>query len=235
MPAADFSEVMEIGRGVGSTAYRFAGPDGAWVVRVSNEYPQPWTWRGGRRFEVPLLQHLERLGLPVVRGAFDLPGDGTPPVAIVEREALGVPGTSVPAEELARFLTELHEIPTATAREFGVRESRTIDELRLTFHAVSLDDATRLRMDAALTELERSRPPRTLIHADFRPAHWYADGGLTAVIDFGDAIIDDPALDFARIPDELFDAVLRHYPADPEFEHRARLFKHLHPLMELPD
>ncbi|TCC61196.1 aminoglycoside phosphotransferase family protein [Kribbella pittospori] len=235
MPDADFSEVKLIGRGIGSTAYRFAGPDGAWVVRVSNDYPEPWTWRGGRRFEAPLLRHLECLGLPVVHSAFDLPGDGALPVAIVEREVVGVPGPEVPADELAQFLTALHEIPIDTARGFGVREGRTLDELRGTYQAASLDGATHLRMGAALTELERSQPPRTLIHADFRPAHWYVDGGLTAVIDFGDAIIDDPALDFARIPSELFDAVLHHYPADADFEQRARLFKVLHPLMELPD
>jgi hypothetical protein len=56
--------------------------------------PQPWTWRGGRAYEVPLLRALAHRGLPVPRDQFAISADGGLPVAIVEG---GVPTQGISA------------------------------------------------------------------------------------------------------------------------------------------
>jgi aminoglycoside phosphotransferase (APT) family kinase protein len=252
LPKADFSDVVVLGKGIATTAYRFKDPSGTWVARVSNNYPEPWTWRGGRRYEVPLLRHLTQLGLPAPREAFELPAADGRPAVIIEREVAGSPLTALPvdhqdhlARQLAHFLSELHSISLETAHALGMHESRGTEDLRAAFQRASsfLDKSSRRWIDDELTKLEQADLPKAPVHADFRPDHWYcdADFNLLGVIDFGDTTIDDPAVDFARIPDDLgdrfLDLLLDYYtgPKTEEIRARALLYKRLRPLSEVAD
>jgi len=96
LPLADPTTISLLGEGVATRAYALsAGPD-RWVVRISTEYPEPWTWRGGRRYEVPVLVSLSHQGLPVPEQAHVLLTKGELPVAIIERHVAGSPLTAVP-------------------------------------------------------------------------------------------------------------------------------------------
>ena len=76
-----------------------------------------------------------------------------------------------------------------------------------------------------------SDAPRVLIHGDLSGDHLLLDrdSNLRGVIDFGDAMIADPALDFAGILNEFswsfLERVLAHYhDADPGALERARFY-----------
>ncbi|MDX6249229.1 MAG: hypothetical protein QOF10_2589 [Kribbellaceae bacterium] len=252
LPAADLSDVVVLGKGIATTAYRFKDPSGNWVARVSNDYPEPWTWRGGRGYEVPLLRHLTQLGLPVPRESFEVPAADGRPAVIIEREVAGRPLTWLPVEhqdhlarQLAHFLSELHSISLETARGLGMRESWGTADLRAAFQRATsfLDRSTRRWIDDELTKLEHTDLPTAPVHADFRPDHWYCDVefNLVGVIDYGDSTIGDPALDFARIPDDLgdgfLDLLLDHYtgPRTDEIRARVLLYKRLRLLSEVAD
>ncbi|PZG24566.1 aminoglycoside phosphotransferase family protein [Spongiactinospora gelatinilytica] len=47
--------------------------------------------------------------------------------------------------------------------------------------------------------LERCGLPETVVHGDFHPGNWRADGGPPVVYDFADAHIGDPVLDGLRV------------------------------------
>ena len=67
-----------------------------------------------------------------------------------------------------------------------------------------------------LGEGERFAFEPALIHGDLAMEHVLVDdkGGLSGVIDFGDAMVADPALDFAGFPDVLARSVLPRYSED---------------------
>lgn len=126
---ADLTSVRMLGGGIATNAYEIAAESGAWVIRVSNQYPEPWRWRGGRRCEAPLLRELAARGLQVPRDPFAIEADDGYPVAIVERKVAGRPmgprhGAAVPggdrlALQVAQFLTIVHQYPAARARAVG--------------------------------------------------------------------------------------------------------------------
>jgi aminoglycoside phosphotransferase (APT) family kinase protein len=103
--------------------------------------------------------------------------------------------------------------------------------------------ATRRWLDQRITALIHNPSPRTLVHRDFRLEHLYIDAqhNLVGVIDFGDATIDDTALDFAKLDGEVSDAflaeILQSYRG-PEGDHtsgRIRTYREIHPLFEVAD
>jgi aminoglycoside phosphotransferase (APT) family kinase protein len=73
-----------------------------------------------------------------------------------------------------------------------------------------------------------------LVHADLAPEHLLADPvttRLTGVIDFEDAQIGDPAIDFAGLRPEVWMAWANDRgPADPGYRHRAAFYPSLAPL-----
>ena len=112
------------------------------------------------------------------------------------------------AEQLATFLTALHETSTSVARECGVSEQdpqkdhedlvRDVETLvlpRLAPHEVRT-------IRAFLTELAaevKPTRPTALVHGDLDGAHilWDAENEQANIIDFSDRSIGDPALDLA--------------------------------------
>lgn len=111
------------------------------------------------------------------------------------------------ATAIGAFLTRLHAFPRAEARAAGVPE---LDLWADRYESMLADGRAQLgpRSRAWLDEtVERflaaggmRGAPRTLIHGDIAPAHVLVrDGAFAGVIDFGDALIADPALDFGGL------------------------------------
>jgi aminoglycoside phosphotransferase (APT) family kinase protein len=250
---ADLNGVTLLGSGIATNAYQVQASTGTWVVRISNDYPRPWRWRGGRRHEAPLLALLAARGLPLPRDPFAIDADDGFPVAIVERKVAGAPMTptrqrAAPnpdqlAVELGHFLTELHRFPVAAAQALSVpaidhgAESRQL----LGEAAPFLTDRVYRRLDSQITEVERFDASPTLVHGDIRAEHLYLDPGgrLVGIIDYGDISISDPAYDFTKITTELGPAfgaaLLKHYgnPIDPTFHTRIAIYAQLELLWEI--
>ncbi len=73
-----------------------------------------------------------------------------------------------------------------------------------------------------------SRAPRVLVHGDVdgRNVLLRPDGSLAGVIDYSDALVADPALDFACILNDwswaFLERVLSHYPLEVDADARRR-------------
>ena len=144
------------------------------------------------------------------------------------------------ADQLAGFLTAVHEIPKSIAREFGVSEPnplKDLDDLRRDTEALVLPRLVPHEVSvvrAFLTELaaeSRSAHPRTLIHGDLSGEHilWDAENQQVSIIDFSDRLIGDLALDFAYLHaygSKFVEQVLERYrgPKDEGTRRRARLY-----------
>ena len=144
------------------------------------------------------------------------------------------------AEQLATFLTAVHETPKSVARECGVsaqdpqkdhedvvRDVETLVLPRLPPHEVEV-------IRALLTELAAKvkRPrPTALVHGDLDGQHilWDAENRQVNIIDFSDRSIGDPALDFGGLHaygHEFAERVLEHYggPGDEGTLRRAQMY-----------
>ncbi len=151
---------------------------------------------------------------------------------LVTRRAAGVPlpqvDDPVPAyRDLGRTLAALHQIPTCPG---GVPVQREPDPRPM---VASL--AERGLVNAEIVDwligwfdrLEAPPPAPCLIHGDASPTNLLAEGdGLTALIDWGDAVWTDPSIDFAKLPLRVLPTVLEGY-GRPEWLPRV-LFHHLH-------
>lgn len=201
LPGLVGERVVAIGDGWDSEVHVV---DGTWVVRVPRR-PQV---AAAVRAEIAFLR---RVG-------------PTLPVAVPRVEAVGPPeegwfayrlieGTPIapgaPAGDVAAFLSALHRFPVGRAVELGLphpdwEESvgRRLDEFSTRVAPLLAPDerAQARRRFAEFRENPsnfRFRP--AVIHADLGPEHLLcgADGRLVGVIDWTDAHVGDPALDFA--------------------------------------
>ncbi len=154
------------------------------------------------------------------------------------------------ARALAALLTALHGYPRARAAALGLPDvSPAAWRARLgAFWAAALadlapwwsaDDAARAAGHIAgfLGDETGFAFTPALIHGDLVPEHLLAEpdtGRLVGVIDFEDAQIGDPALDFAGLA-QLAAPVLAAYrgPADPGLLGRAAFYRSLGPLHEM--
>ena len=144
------------------------------------------------------------------------------------------------ADQLAAFLSAVHEIPRSIARKFGVSEPdprKDLDDLRRDTEALVLPRLAPHEVpvvQAFLTEMaaeSRTVHPKTLIHGDLSGEHilWDAETQQVNIIDFSDRSIGDPALDFAYLHaygDEFIEQVLERYRGskDEGTRRRARLY-----------
>lgn len=198
---------------------------------------------------VPRFTHIARSGAPTDPA---LPFVGYPKLPGVFLDA--APGLLHPASplvpQLAAFLRALHAFPLDRARacgatggpwsawaaywrDFAARAMRDDDP--------AFDPPTRAWVarcrDAFLAEIARAERPVALTHHDLALEHILADPGgarLTGVIDWGDAAIGDPALDFAGFaracdPATLDALLAAHGPVDDGFRRRARWYADLEP------
>lgn len=132
------------------------------------------------------------------------------------------------------FLDALHAIDVdsvpAPRPDWLETYARQADEFR---HVVLplLDPDERSRGEALLAEtatLTEFRP--ALTHSDLGPEHLLVrDGRLAGVIDWGDARIGDPAIDYAW----LLNGPFPDWEVDDELRRRARFYYHLGPWFEV--
>jgi aminoglycoside 2''-phosphotransferase len=131
----------------------------------------------------------------------------------VKAMELGRPLTSGAAEALGRFLRALHDFPTDRALDCGVGYNDGVlwREERAQLYEVTIRRCFPLVSCEARAHIERTfetylnddanfawQP--TLVHNDIDERNVLADpstGELTGVIDWGDVVIGDPAVDFS--------------------------------------
>lgn len=128
------------------------------------------------------------------------------------------------AAQMGQFLRELHAIDMVEVCHLVPAQVADPDDW--------LDEL--LGPATLLDELRADRPGPTqqlvLTHADLGAEHILADRGvLTGVIDWSDAALTDPALDFARLyrdfgPAFLHDTLTVYGTSSPELRHRSRYF-----------
>lgn len=171
--------------------------------------------------------------------------DGLP----LEPGALTVPSV---AKQLGEALHALHAFPPELAKaRLGI--SDPVTAWREEHHAFLRDVRQRafpllpaqLQADASklLETVEavlESPPALTLVHRDLGLVHILGEGDhITGIIDWSDASIGDPAIDFAAImstaSDAAIDSLLQHYgtPIGDGFRARARTWWQLAPFHDV--
>jgi len=236
----DVDSIVRIDHGWDSVAYDI---NDSWIVRV----PRRAEVRAALRQEAELLPRLApELPAPVpVVSVFE--GDQT--FFAVHRKLPGRPLRSaelVVARDLGRFLGVLHcsatakeVLPETTSRDWLDSQAAFADRCKAVLALMDRDERLRAQ---ALFDRHLSRPPHfelVPVQGDLGPDHiLWSDEHLTGVIDWSDARIDDPALDFAWLlygcTKDFAETVLETYSAeggdvDPTFRERALYFHRLGP------
>ncbi|GGM47290.1 phosphotransferase [Dactylosporangium sucinum] len=129
------------------------------------------------------------LPVPVVR--FADPGIGVLAYPMLPgRPLLGRAAPAGAGRRIGRFLRELHAVETTAVPE---EDARPVDWL------ADLEGPEEL-LAVLLRTIPEPAQRRVLAHADLGAEHILEhDGEITGVIDWTDAAITDPALDFARL------------------------------------
>lgn len=219
-----------LGEGWDSAAWR-VGDD---VVRV----PKHARACAALEREAALLPALAARGVPYVARDIELVrGEGGALVAALHRYVDGVPLSRARlatlrgarrerlAQQIAQCLSALHAVPPGEARALGVAEPALWRDVYAPLIAAvrpHIGAGTAAALDVLETRFAvdagERKALRALVHGDIAGAHLLvdADGALAGVIDFGDAIVGDPALDFAGLlndaPRSFLERVLAHYP-----------------------
>jgi aminoglycoside phosphotransferase (APT) family kinase protein len=223
------------------------------VLEVNGEY----VFRFPRRPEVQEWMERELRLLPEL--AATLPVD-VPRFEFVARNGLlcvgyrklvGEPADSAldarAGEDLGRFLSALHGFPVERVRTLGVPY---FDPTAWREHFERLCGDLRRRVLPLLTRSEGERAESVfasipaldfepvLVHGDLGPEHVLVRGGrVVGVIDWSDARIGDPALDFAwclhGTSEATADAVARSYGLDPRTRGRSLFYRRLGPWYEV--
>ena len=256
LPGADVDSATPLGEGWACIVYRVSdGRGDPWAIRV----PKPassWATEDLER-EAPVLPALQARGVPVPRSARLLRANEGAVLASIQRVVEGAPVKRAPrsraewstlADDLGSALARLHAFPTDDARALGVSDrpmweghyAPMIERCLGLLPPASarwLDARARTFLDEGGT----ATAARVLIHADLSGEHIYAseDGHLEGIIDWADATLGDPALDFAGLlndyPWRFLEAVLASYQAhggavDPDALRRARFYIDVAPI-----
>lgn len=179
---------------------------------------------------------------------------GYPLIPGVSLEALTEVGDAA-VRQLGEFLSGLHRCPTAqflamlgspaasrTQREPLAETYTWVQELAFP-HLPKPDRlAASLLWEVYLSSPDNFSYQPRLIHGDLAPEHILCNpqgGHLTGVIDWGDACLGDPALDFAGLfalgGERLVDRVLAYYGGqlDETFRRRVRFYHTIAPFYEI--
>ncbi|MDA0364358.1 MAG: phosphotransferase [Chloroflexi bacterium] len=262
LPGVRASRALRIGEGWGAIAYRLPAADGDaggdWVLRTPR-VGVPWA-------ADDLAREARMLPLLATR-PFEVTVPTEPRLLTgPSGETLGalhrlVSGSMTAKRRLAgaqrqrhlagigRFLATLHTTPAAMARRHGVEVRDMWSEVsrpRIDATMAIAGPATRrwlAQQVEAFESLERSAVPSVLIHGDISPENLLADeqGHLSGVIDFAEARLSDPALDFAgvlhRFTRRDLDVVLRHYeaPIDATLIERVVIYIAISPVYSVTD
>jgi aminoglycoside phosphotransferase (APT) family kinase protein len=203
--------------------YEVVVVDDAWVFR----FPRRAEVAQVLEQEVELLPKLAR-GLPV----------GVPRFAHVSREPPyvlyplieGTPLVDEDPQGVQEFLCALHALDAESLR---LRQPVWIDEYAERCERFARDVLPLLEVDMQGRARDLLAEARTLtgfepvpIHADLLPEHLLCrDGRLAGVIDWSDACVGDPALDYAW----LLNGPFPHWEVDDDLRRRARFYHQLEP------
>lgn len=247
-PEIEPASLVLIGEGISTVTYGLSSDAEQWALRISRQHPDPWTWRGGRRYEVDLLAELRRRDLPVPNSSMVLEEVDGLPSAILEQRVIGVPLTadlihtnSRLTTTIASVLDRVRSVDVDEAIALGVPRDDPTAEFRQVLGVVDLaDEKLHLRVEIAVAELEERREIRVLCHRDFRVEHLIVSeaGDLVGLLDLGEVGADDPAVDLAFLHGELGSEFVAELcqsmtTADAGLGEAARLFHSLWPLLEL--
>ena len=236
LPGAALEDSTWLGEGYGSIAYFVPDPSGDWSVRV----PRPEAdWAEGcltreGRLAPALEQYIDTAETPRELSLVH-DSDGSL-VASVHRFVRGrqLANRSVRgrrrnklAEQVGAFLSQLHAFPKEQALSLEVPELdlwedhyRPMIDEAMQHLGASAQRWLRVQADEFVEGGATKSAPRVLIHGDISGDHVILDGdsGLGGVIDFGDAMIADPALDLAGILNNMaepfLDQVLENYTGE---------------------
>lgn len=263
LPGADVTRASILGEGWGAAAFLVPAPGdpaGDWVFRLPR--PQsPWAL-GDLEREARLLPFLEHRPFEVAtpRGARAVTDTDGSTLGVAHRIVPGTPLSeratprgSARADlcaQIGRFLSVLHASPRAEAKRHGARDVDLWTEEyvgRIREACAVLPPGARAWLEREATEFEARGGThdvrRTLIHSDLSGDHFILDdsGRLAGVIDFADARIADPALDFAGVLNHLgqhdLERVWRHYDGDVDqaARYRTRFYIRVAPIFQVVD
>ena len=177
-------ELRELGHGLDNTVFLVDGL----VLRMGNVRSVA---QESRLLEIVA----EHVSIPVPSPCFADVANGVLGYAVLPgRSLLGRTPPPGAAEKLGRFLRELHSIDPSTVSDVIAREDPDPREW-----LADLDAPSEL-----IHIVQESVPPPTdryvVAHADLGAENILEqDGSLTGIVDWSDAAITDPALDFARL------------------------------------
>jgi len=201
--------------------------DDTWVVR----WPRHRLAVEEIEREIELLPVLAPL-LPVEVPRFEYVS--REPWLVAYRLIRGEPLTAEDPDGVRAFLDALHGVAVddvpADRPDWLETYRRQAEEFRRVVLPL-LDPDERSRGEALLAEIESLTGFRpVLTHSDLGPGHLLVrDGKLAGVIDWGDARIGDPALDYAWLLNGPFPA----WDVDAELRRRALIYHRLGPWFEV--
>lgn len=201
--------------------------DDAWVVR----WPRHRLAVEEIAHEVELLPVLAPL-LPVAVPQFEYVS--REPWLVVYRLIRGEPLAAEDPDGVRAFLDALHSVDVdsvpAPRPDWLETYREQADEFRRIVLPL-LDPDERSRGEALLAEVETLTGFRpTVTHSDLGPTHLLVhEGRLAGVIDWGDARIGDPALDYSW----LLNGPFPDWDVDDELRRRARIYHRLGPWFEV--
>jgi aminoglycoside phosphotransferase (APT) family kinase protein len=236
--------VEPVGAGWDSDTYEV---DGQWIFR----FPRRPKVEERVRREIGFLPELaETLRVAVPRFEFV----SLDPVLVGYRKLDGTPvappGSVALARDSGRFLSELHSFPVARAEALGLggteawrgeREADLADFRERVLPLLGREAAAAAAiLDEYVADEASFEFQPAVVHADLGPEHLLSDGRrLTGVIDWSDATIGDPALDFAWLlhanGEAFADALVESYGGnvDDRFRRRALFFHRIGPWHEV--
>lgn len=229
----DAADVVEIEEGWDSLVLEV---DGEWIVRV----PRRAEVQESMRTEARLLGALApALTVPVPQ--FEVVEDDDDVFYVAYRKLGGEPlreaGVSL-AGDLGRFLAALHSF-SATGVNLPPQHDYAVPFLRDVLPLLGRGERRRAE---AMFEDRSSTSDAVPLHGDLGPSHILNDGvRVTGVIDWSDACLGDPALDFAwllhgtgeEFATRLLDTYERDRGTDPDLAARALFYHRLGPWHEV--
>ncbi|MFL5958746.1 MAG: phosphotransferase [Gaiellaceae bacterium] len=198
-----------------------------WVVRI----PRSDLARDQLEKEVELLSSLGP-AVPVAVPRFvQVSRD---PLFVVYRLIRGEPLRDEDPDGVRAFLEALHsfdagELPVPSPDWLGIYRAHAADWRRVVVPLLDADERPRAEALLAETETLTGFEP-VLVHCDLGPSHLLClDGRLVGVIDWGEAKIGDPAIDYAW----LLNVPFHDWDVDVELRRRALLYHRLGPWFEV--
>jgi aminoglycoside phosphotransferase (APT) family kinase protein len=199
--------------------------DERWVVRI----PRRDQVLPALEREIVLLPELLR-ALPVAVPQFE--HVSRDPSFVVYRLIPGAPLVDEDPAGVRSFLEALHGVRTDVLEPtdwVAVYRRQCDDFERLVLPLLDVDERVRARSFFAEVDTLADFVP-CVTHSDLGPEHLLVDGGkLVGVIDWGDARLGDPAIDYSWLVNGPF----RGWEIDPDLRRRANFYHRLAPFFSV--